>query len=164
MKILATLFTLMIALSLTACGGGEKDHDHKDHGHKDHKHKDETTKKDETSKKDHKDDDHGKAADLGKADVDGTSVAVTQYGHVHAGEEAVVDVTVSGGDHKPSAVRVWVGVESAQGSIKSLLSIENGKYHGHCDAPDPLPAGSKIWVELEAEDGHKHAASFDFKS
>lgn len=158
MKLFATLLTLMIALSLTACGGGEKDHSHKDHDHKD-----ETPKKDEASAKDH-DEGHGKATDLGKADLEGASVAVTQYGHVHAGEEAVVDVTITGGDHKPSAVRVWVGVESAQGSIKSLLGVEDGKYHGHCDAPDPLPAGSKIWVELEAEDGHKHATSFDFKS
>lgn len=163
MKLFGTLATLMIALSLTACGGGENDHSHKDHGHKDHVHKDET-KKDSTPKKDHDGDDHGKPSDLGKADVDGTSVAVTQYGHVHAGEEAVVDVVISGGDHKPSAVRVWVGVESAKGSIKSLLEEKDGKYHGHCDAPATLPEGSKIWVELEADDGHKHAASFDFKS
>lgn len=167
-QLLTLMFSLVIAISLTACGGDDhKDHDHKDHGHKDHKHKDGEHKdgehKDEASGKDHDDDHHGDPIDLGKVDAGGVSIAVTLYGHVHAGEEAVFDVAVSGTDGEPNAVRAWVGVESGEGSLKSKLDIEDGKFHGHCDTPDPLPADSKVWIEVETSDGKKVTGSFTIK-
>jgi hypothetical protein len=85
---------------------------------------------------------------------------------VKAGGEAPIDVWVTGGP-KVAAVRFWIGTEDAKGSLKAKAVIENADqpnhWHTHAEIPDPLPAGSKLWVEIEAEGGAKSVISFDLK-
>ena len=82
--------------------------------------------------------------------------------------DAPTDVWITGGSAKVKAVRFWIGTEDAKGSIKALAEIENpaepNHWHTHAEIPDPIPAGSKLWVEVEAEGGAKGTASFDLKT
>lgn len=172
---IASLTVLVIALGLVACDGSDpKDHDH-DHGtsHEDHDH-DHDHDGDDHEGHDHAEDGHeghdhaadehgghgghGKRHELGKADIGGFAVTVATLGEIEAGHEGVVDVEVSGG--APSMVRAWVGVESAQGSLKAKLEKEGDGYHGHVEVPATLPTGSAVWIEIEDADGKRAAASF----
>lgn len=96
------------------------------------------------------DDDHGDAHPLGKLTAHGVTFDVTQFGHIEAGEEGAIELTFANGDDRISTVRGWVGVESGEGSMKSMWQLEgDAGIHGHVDVPDPIPEGSKIWIELE---------------
>lgn len=152
----------VIALGLVACDGGEhKDHDHKDDAsHKDHDHGKDVHEGHDHAKGGH-DDGHGERHELGTADIGGFTVSVAALGDIKAGHEGVLDVEASGG--APSAVRAWVGVESAQGSLKAKLDKEGDDYHGHVEVPATLPAGSAVWIQIEDAEGKKAQASFKLK-
>jgi hypothetical protein len=111
---------------------------------------------------DHEDDHKGEKKDLGKQQVGGFTVQVTQVGDVKPGEEAVFVITVSGGTGKPKAVRGWVGVESGERSIKTKAEDEEREWHLHHQVSKPIPANCKLWVELETSSG-KQKVAFDLK-
>jgi hypothetical protein len=111
-----------------------------------------------------KDDHEEQSIPLGSQTAGGLTVKVDSEGAVKAGEkEAHLDVTVTGGE-KPKAVRVWVGIESATGSVKAKADPQEAAdgTHIHAEIPNPLPPGSKVWVELETSTG-THKASFAIK-
>jgi hypothetical protein len=111
----------------------------------------------------HADEHAGPKQDLGKQDIAGYTIQVNQLGAVKAGEEVIFVITVSGGTGEPKAVRAWVGVESGEGSIRTSAEEEKeGEWHAHHKVSKPLPARSKLWVEVEAASGKKKG-SFDFK-
>ncbi len=121
-------------------------------------------------------DDHGHAAGpaiaLGTSTIGGFGVVVTRdAGAITAGKEAAIDATVTpaaAGGSKVSAVRFWIGTADAKGSTKAKADIEDPKeptrWHTHVEIPSPLPVGSMLWVEIEAEGGAKSSGSFDLKS
>lgn len=161
-------FALTIALA--GCGGGDHK-DHKDDAHKDHKdhkddaHKDHKDHKDDAHK-DHKDDDHhhGPEHVLGTLDIGGFKVAVSQMGDVKPGGEGDFHVKVTGGSGKVVALRAWVGAQDGKGSTKVTAKMEGeGSFDAEMDVPDPIPAGGKVWIELEVEGGKKVQGGIDFK-
>lgn len=106
--------------------------------------------------------DHGPLTDLGTKKVGAHDVQVSLAGEVKPGEEAVFVIKPKG-TAEPKAVRAWVGVESGQGSIKTKAEEEKeGEWHAHHKVSKPMPANSKVWVELETAAG-KQRASFDLK-
>lgn len=130
--------------------GHDHDHDH-DHDHGDH---------------------HGGAAvDLGSATIGGFTAKVTRdEGAIVAGKDAAIDVTVTpaaGSAAKVVAVRFWIGVEGAKGSVKAKGEIEDPKeptrWHAHAAVPSPLPAGSKLWVEIENDKGELATGGLDLR-
>ena len=106
-------------------------------------------------------DDHehdGPKTSLGKQDIAGFTVAVTQVGVVKAGASLTLEIVVTGGDGKPKAVRAWYGVESAEGSTKAR-AVETPKFwDADLETPAKLPEGAKAWVEIETATGKKKAA------
>ena len=99
---------------------------------------------------------------IGEATVGDLKLVATTDGHVKPGGEGAFDVVITGG--KPKAVRFCVGTESAEGSVKAKAEEETpDNWHTHAEVPDPLPAGSKFWVEVEPASGEKFARSFDLK-
>jgi hypothetical protein len=103
---------------------------------------------------------------LGQTTSNGfTIVATRDAGNITPGGEAPIDVTVTGA--KVTAVRFWVGTEDAAGSVKARADIENkaepDRWHTHAEVPDPLPVGSKLWVEIESDGGQVTTVSFDLK-
>ena len=159
----------LCALGVVAsgCGGGgaaPDTHSHADGaGHDDHDH----------------DHDHGEAAstagsataepghggvviERGETNAGGYAIRASRDGDVVAGKDAPIDVWVSGGA-PIAAVRFWIGVEDAAGSVKAKAEIERDNWHTHVDAPSPMPEGSRLWVEIESEGGAKTIVSFDLK-
>lgn len=133
-----------------------------DHGH-DHDH-------DHDNDHDHG---HGGAViDLGATNAGGFDIKATRdEGAIAAGGEAAIDVTVTatpGTTAKVAAVRFWIGTEDAAGSVKSKADIEDpdepNRWHTHVEIPDPLPAGAKLWVEIETDGGQTHVAGFALSS
>jgi hypothetical protein len=45
--------------------------------------------------------------------------------------------------------------------MKAKAELEKDNWHTHAEVPDPLPAGSKLWVEVELESGSKSVAGFE---
>ena len=67
-------------------------------------------------------------------------------------------------DKGETVVRVWIG-----GEDRTLSSVGKGEYAAshddydiHTMAPDPLPEGSKWWLEIEKPDGTKAVGSIPF--
>ncbi len=158
-----SLLMLCVVLSSYAIWGCEKkaavekptgttapakdDHEHDGHDH-DHDHDE------------HEDGhEHGPTTQLGMVEAGGFSVKASRDGDIKAGSDAPIDVWVTGGTGKPSAVRFWIGTQDAKGSVKAKAELEKDNWHTHVEVPSPLPADAKLWVEIEA-DGATSTASF----
>ncbi len=107
---------------------------------------------------------HGETVQLGEQTVDGMSVKASRDGAITAGKDAAIDVWVTGGTGKVAAVRFWIGTQDAKGSMKAKAELEKDNWHTHAEVPDPLPAGAKLWVEVELESGTKSVSGFELKS
>lgn len=154
-KLLNILTALLAACWLTACtNGNESDSaaaqkqgvDHDGDGDHDEAH-------------DHDDDE---AIALGQFDIGGVSVVAAQeHGHVEPGKEGHLVVKLSSSDKGATTVRAWIGIED-----RTLSSVGKGEYSAshddydiHAIAPDPLPVGTKWWVEIEKPDGSRVVGS-----
>lgn len=106
----------------------------------------------------------GPVIELGTTTVGGTAVRATRdRGDLKPGGDAPIDVWIDGGLGDAAAVRFWIGTQDAKGSIKAKAEVEEGRWHTHTEAPDPLPVASKLWVEIEGKDGTKTVVSFDLQ-
>jgi len=101
------------------------------------------------------------AQSLGSVTVDGFEIEMIQTSAVKAGEEATYTLKLKG-DKEPKAIRIWIGIDSAKGSAKGKAHKHGKKMEAHCDVPDPIPAGAKLWVEVETDAG-KNKGSLDYK-
>lgn len=109
---------------------------------------------------------HGPAIELGEAQVDKFTVRASRdEAEIKPGGDAPVDVWINGGTGEGVvAVRFWIGTQDASGSVKAKADIESGKWHTHVELPSPMPADSKLWVEIEESGGKKSVASFDLRA
>lgn len=116
-------------------------------------------------------DEHASMIDLGTAAIGAFEVKASRdSGAIVAGKDAAIDAVVkpaAGAADKIAAVRFWIGTEDAKGSVKARADIEDPKHpdhwHTHAEVPSPLPAGSKVWIEIETDKGVRSAAGFDLK-
>jgi hypothetical protein len=100
--------------------------------------------------------------DLGTLKIGGFDVQVGQVAEAKAGEETIFIITVKG-TGKPRSIRAWIGVESGQGSIRTSAEEEKpNEWHAHHQVSRPMPANSKLWIELEVASG-RPKASFTFR-
>jgi hypothetical protein len=104
------------------------------------------------------DEHEGPKTNLGKQELAGYTVAVTQVGVIKAGGDLSYEIVITGGTGKPKAVRAWYGVESAEGSVKTKAVEKEKFWDADLELPAKLPEGSKCWVEIETADGKKRAA------
>ena len=99
---------------------------------------------------------------IGETTQAGLKLVATTDGPVKPGGEGAFDVVITGG--KPKAVRFWVGTEDGKGSVKAKAEEETAdNWHTHVEVPDPMPAGSKFWAEVEPPTGQPFKVSFDLK-
>lgn len=109
--------------------------------------------------------DHGKPIELGNAKIGIYDVRASRdMGPIHPGKDAPIDVWLTGDVSKVRAVRFWIGTASGTESIKARAEIENkaepNHWHTHAEIPDPMPAGSRLWVEIETKESTE-TASFE---
>ncbi|MCW5769949.1 MAG: hypothetical protein KIT19_14835 [Phycisphaeraceae bacterium] len=108
---------------------------------------------------------------LGEQTIGSFSARATRdEGQIVAGKDAPIDVTITAAADataKAVAVRFWIGTEDAKGSVKAKAEIENpaepNRWHVHAEVPNPIPAGSKLWVEIEDDKNGTSVGSFDLK-
>ena len=106
-----------------------------------------------------KDDGHGETTQMGEQKAGPYTVKVSRDGDIKPGGDVPVDIWVDGGS-KGKAVRFWFGTEDGKGSLKAKCEVEDGHWHTHGEVPNPMPEGSKLWVEIEGEDGTKTVVGF----
>ncbi|MGD9688405.1 MAG: hypothetical protein AB7K52_04445 [Phycisphaerales bacterium] len=153
---------LALALSMTACekkaettsnpaasGGAGSAAKHDDHDHK------------AGDKHDDHDHDHSDDAALGTVTIGAWTVAVS--GEIKAGEEAHLDITLSGATATVSAVRFWVGAQDGKGAMKGKADGAGPEYHAHVEVPNPIPADAKLWIEIEDAQGVKLVGGITLK-
>ena len=102
-----------------------------------------------------------KKKSLGSVKLGAYEVAVVQEAPVAAGKEGSFHVNVKGG--RVNAVRTWIGTQDASGLVKAKAETEGADFHAHPTAPNPLPNGSMLWIELEAKDGTKLVGSMAYQ-
>ena len=110
---------------------------------------------------------HGAIIELGNATIGPFKVRASRdQGEIKAGGDAPIDVWLTGSSEAVTAVRFWIGTQDAKGSVKAKADIEDPKepnhWHTHTEVPNPLPQGSKLWVEIETA-SQKTSGSFDLK-
>lgn len=111
--------------------------------------------------------DHGHGAEqaLGSLTIGAHTFNVAQFGDVKAGAEAAFEVSFPKDKPIPATIRGWVGVESGEGSMKGVFGKEDNEplaRHGHVDVPKTIPAGAKLWIEIE-EGGKPARGSIAYK-
>lgn len=148
-----TLACVPFLVLFAACGGGDAQHPPGTHVHADGTvHRDDHA----PAKDDHE---HGERQALGSVVLGPHTLAVFQDGVPMPGKEGHIDLEVAAGQALPEAVRGWIGVESAQGSRKVRFEKESAtNLHGHVEVPDPLPAGSALWLEVDGAAGPVRAS------
>ena len=174
---LLTLLSLIAFLTLTGCNGDSADsgssgntehaagdghdhdhdgddHDHEGEDHDDHDHGDH----DDHDHGDHDDHDHGDAHELGSVTIDGAEFKVSISGEIEPNAETHIDLVQTGGP-KPAAVRLWIGIESGSGSLKSKADGHDNHFHGHAEVPAQIPANAALWIEVESASGNRTARS-----
>lgn len=119
-----------------------------------------------------KDDHHGgPVIELGMSTIGPFTVKATRdQGQIVAGKDAPIDVTVTpsaSARAKATAVRFWIGTEDGKGSVKAKADIEDlkepNRWHTHAEIPSPMPAGSRLWIEIETDKGETLKGGFDLK-
>lgn len=148
--------------ALNGCGVESKpnaadDHDHADHDHADHDHDGDTAE--HAGEHDHH---SGVVVDLGTVTVNDIAVRASYDGEVTPGDDVPVDAWIDGGAGGVSSVRFWIGLESAEGSVKARADLDGDHWHVHVEVPSPLPDGSKLWIDFE-KNGTATVAGFDLK-
>lgn len=103
-----------------------------------------------------------KPTPLGSKEAGGYTVKAAQEEEVKAGGECCFILSITGDKAKLKAVRAWLGVKSAEGSVKVKAKPEGDDLHAAVEIPKPIPDGSQLWVELETAAG-KHKLAFDYK-
>ena len=107
--------------------------------------------------------DHGATTQLGEQTAEGFTVKASRDGEIKAGDDAPIDVWVTGGTDKVATVRFWIGTQDAKGSVKAKAELEKDNWHTHVEIPNPIPQGGKLWVEIETEKAAKVVVGFDLK-
>lgn len=105
---------------------------------------------------------HEAGRSLGQVKIGEYEIEAMQQSKVEAGKESIFEIKIVKGAPEPKAIRAWIGIESARGSVKAKSHKHGDEISVHCEVPDPIPDGTKLWVELETDAG-KTKGSFDYK-
>lgn len=129
----------------TQTAGGDSAESADDHGH-DHDH-------------DHGHSHDGERYELGSLTIGASEVAVIQVGELTSGGSVVFEMQATGGEDAISAIRIWVGNEAGEGSIKQKAGADGGgHYHAHVELDETWPEDSQVWIEIETADGSERGA------
>ena len=133
------------------------------HEHESHSQKEVEGKHDHHEAEHHHHDHEGAALKYG-GKIGSHEVSVLQYGEFAPSKEIHFEIAFSGSPETPEAVRIWVGDESAQDSLKKTASIGNdpGEYHAAVEIPEKMPENSKLWIENQ-DSGGREKGGFELK-
>tara|TARA_A100001391_G_scaffold204724_1_gene201474 strand:+ start:556 stop:1089 length:534 start_codon:yes stop_codon:yes gene_type:complete len=124
--------------------------DHNETGHGEHDHAD-----------DHEDgnhDEHGAERFLGSVAVAGSTLSVSAGGEIRPNATLHIEIEHTAG-RIPAAIRLWIGTESGENSLKSKASRISGKYIAKAEVPAELTPEYAFWIEIETSDGERLLSS-----
>lgn len=159
------------AIGLAGCGdGGEAAPPGGEYGHahtpgESHAHGEGSAKEHGHEHDNDYDHDHDEAP-LGTTMIGEWEVECWQaHGDAAPGKELHLVVKLPFNDNGATIVRAWIGTEDRLASMVSRgdYAASHDDYDIHAEAPDPLPAGSRWWIELERPDGRKAVGSIGLK-
>jgi|GEM_PF-1890236 len=122
----------------------DEDHNETGHGEHDHDH-------------DHEDGshhEHGAERSLGSVVFAGSTLSVSAGGEIRPNATIHVEIEHTAG-RIPAAIRLWVGTESGENSLKSKASRSGGKYIAKAELPAELTHEDALWIEIETSDGER---------
>lgn len=158
-----------LSLSLGACGNSGSGNDQAqspsadEHAADTHTHADGSTHDNHAEDAQMGEEDHAHdETPLDPATIGDMTVELAQsHGAIQAGQEGHLVVKLPYNDNGATVVRAWIG-----GQDRTLSFVGKGEYaHSHDDydihaiAPDPLPANTMWWIEIEKPDGAKVVGS-----
>ncbi len=121
--------------------------------------------KPKTEQKAQGDHDHDEVS-LGEFTAGDMEIEASQgHGKVQAGKEGHLVIKLPYKDKGATIVRAWLGTEDRTLSTvgKGAYAAAHDDYDIHTAAPDPLPEGTKWWVEIEKPEGTKAVGSIEPK-
>jgi hypothetical protein len=105
---------------------------------------------------------HDDEVKLDSVVIDGMTIELAQgHGAVQANMEGHLIVKLPYNDNGETIVRAWIGTDDRTLSYVGMgeYAPSNGDYDIHAMAPDPLPANTMWWIEIEKPDGSKVVGS-----
>jgi len=172
------IISVSLGLSLTGCqseptepappAAVETDRDHSDHDHADHSHT-------ERGNTDHpiagplpesgpsSDAHSGESHHLGTVTIAGATLDISMTGNIAPKVQMHFDIVQTAGPTL-STIRLWIGDESALGSLKAKSDAHDNHFHAHVEAPDILAMDSKLWVEARDAAGAVQRTSLPLSS
>lgn len=88
----------------------------------------------------------------------GITLKVAIKGTLSPGAEIDVELLQTSGS-PAIAIRLWVGIETGVGSAKTKSHSHGASHHAVPQAPNPLPANSALWIEIESAMGERESGS-----
>jgi len=88
----------------------------------------------------------------------GITLKVAIKGTLSPGAEIDVELLQTSGS-PAIAIRLWVGNETGVGSAKTKSHSHGASHHAVPQAPNPLPANSALWIEIESAMGERESGS-----
>ena len=88
----------------------------------------------------------------------GITLKVAIKGTLSPGAEIDVELVQTSGS-PAIAIRLWVGNETGVGSAKTKSHSHGASHHAVPQAPNPLPANSALWIEIESAMGERESGS-----
>lgn len=90
---------------------------------------------------------------LGSVTAGGFTYDLTHTSPFTPGKEVDIQLKQTAGTGTPKALRLWIGTESARGSVKAKAHNHPEGIDAHVTTPDPLPADARLWIEVETDQG-----------
>ncbi len=140
--------TLAAALSIAGCGGESTPHDSTAHSEGDgHNHA-------APDQAEAVEDGHGAMRPLGSVVIAGTSLEVSASGAPTPNTLMHVNIEYRDGP-APVAVRLWIGNEAGDESVRSRATGTGSVLHGHVEVPAEIDADAALWIEVETASGER---------
>ena len=89
-------------------------------------------------------------------EVGGTELVLAIKGGLQPDTRVLVDIDHAGGP-VPEAIRLWVGVESGEGALKSKAHAHGNHWHGHAECPGEISGEDALWIEIQDSNGTRTA-------
>ena len=106
----------------------------------------------------HAEDAHHDEVPLGAVQIGDLRVEFAQsHGELAPGRELHLVIKLPYSDKGATTIRAWLGTEDRFASVvaKAEYAPSHDDYDVHAIAPDPLPADTMWWVEIEKPSGEK---------
>ena len=85
-------------------------------------------------------------------------MTVETYDDFAPEEELHIDLELTSGP-MPEAIRLWIGTESGEGSMKTKAEMDGNNSHVHVTCPATITDATALWIEVKDANGQRSAVS-----